>query len=149
MSYNNERHKELVRNYLEVMNQERVHEYNGSKEHLELLEYNILVEKQVFWTHYEEFLHIMKNFLDNISNFDEFETAFTLLFDKTLDEVTMINRDVEKIEKFQPRTLEVDWFSGSIIYIFRQFEAVDDEYITKQELKDCVEKTYLEIRSVL
>ena len=51
MSYNNERHKELVRNYLEVMNQDNTNnfqDYFDSKEHLELLQYDLLVEKKFF-----------------------------------------------------------------------------------------------------
>ena len=87
-------------------------------------------------------------FLDHNSNFDEFEIAFTLLFDKTLDEVNMVTQDVEKIEKFQPST-RADRFASYMTYIFREFEAVEDEYITKQELKDDIEKTYFKVRSSL
>lgn len=87
-------------------------------------------------------------FLDHNSNFDEFEIAFTLLFDKTLDEVNMVTQDVEKIEKFQPST-GLDQFASYMIIIFRYFEEIDEEYSTKQELKDYVEQTYLEVRSSL
>lgn len=53
------------------------------EEDSELSKYNIAVEEQVFWTHRENFVLIMKNFLDNIFDFDEFETAFSLFYEKT------------------------------------------------------------------
>jgi len=41
------------------------------EEDSELSKYNIAVEEQVFWTQRENFVLIMKNFLDNILDFDE------------------------------------------------------------------------------
>ena len=44
------------------------------------------VEEQSFWTNRGKFFLVMKNFLASIINFDEFETAFTLLYQKTREE---------------------------------------------------------------
>ena len=38
----------------------------------------------------------MKNFIDNIINFDEFETAFSLLYRKTRKEVNMFKIDLKQ-----------------------------------------------------
>jgi hypothetical protein len=90
----------------------------------------------------------MKNFLDNIINFDEFETAFTLLYRKTREEFDMVAIDLKQIEKFQPST-RPDRFASFISAIFREFEEVDDEYHTKQQVKDDVETVYLKFQNFL
>ena len=90
----------------------------------------------------------MKNFIDNSINFDEFETAFSLLFRKTSKEVDMLIIDLKHIEKFQPSTRSYPFaiFIGSI---FRQFEEVEDECCTKQEVKDYVKKVYFKFQNCL
>jgi len=72
----------------------------------------------------------MKNFLDNILDFDEFDTAFTLLYQKTREEFYMFVIDLKQIERFQPS----------------QFEEVEDEYCTEQEVKDYVKEAYLKFQ---
>ncbi len=54
--------------------------------------------------------------------------------------------DLKYIEKFQPSTRPYRFasFMGSI---FRQFEDVEDEYCTKQEVKDYVKKVYLKFQN--
>ena len=90
----------------------------------------------------------MKNFIDNIFDFDEFETAFSLLYRKTTEEVDMFIINLKQIDKFQPspRSYRFASFIGSI---FRQFEEVEDEYCTEQEVKDFVKKVYLKFQNFL
>ena len=118
------------------------------EEDSELSKYNIAVEEQVFWTHREDFFLLMKNFIDNIFDFDEFETAFSLLYRKTTEEVDMFIINLKQIDKFQPspRSYRFASFIGSI---FRQFEEVEDEYCTEQEVKDFVKKVYLKFQNFL
>lgn len=80
MIYKKERYKQLVIRSRNLKNQGKTLFRENPEEYSELLDYNIAVEEQVFWTHRGEFFLIMKNFLDNILDFDEFETAFTLLY---------------------------------------------------------------------
>lgn len=87
----------------------------------------------------------MKDFLDNIINFDEFETAFTLLYYKIRQEFDMFVIDLKQIEKFQPSTRS-DRFASYINSIFREFEAVEDEYCTEQDLKNYIKETYLKFQ---
>ena len=148
MTYNKERHKQLVIRSQDLKNQGKTLFRENPEEYSELLDYNIAVEEQVFWTHRGEFFLVMKNFLDNIINFDEFETAFTLLYRKTRDEFYMFLIDLKQIEKFQPSTRS-DRFASFINAIFREFEEVEDEYCTKQEVKDSVEKVYLKFQNFL
>jgi len=148
MIYKKERHKQLVIRSRDLKNQGKTLFRENPEEYSELLDYNIAVEEQVFWANRGEFFLVMKNFLDNIINFDEFETAFTLLYQKTREEFDMFVIDLKQIEKFQPSTRS-DRFASFINAIFREFEEVEDEYSTEQEVKDSVEKVYLKFQNFL
>mmetsp|Transcript_2053 Transcript_2053/g.3302 ORF Transcript_2053/g.3302 Transcript_2053/m.3302 type:complete len:150 (-) Transcript_2053:874-1323(-) len=145
MIYNKERHKQLVIRSQELKNQGKNIFIENPEECSELLNYQIAVEEQVFWTHRENFVLIMKNFLDNILDFDEFETAFSLLYHEVRKEVDMFQIDLEQIDKFQPSTRSYR-FASVIGSIYRQFEEVEDEYCTEQELKDDVREKYLKFQ---
>ncbi len=142
MDYNKKRHKQLVIRSQDLKNQGKALFRENPEEDSELSKYNIAVEEQVFWTHREDFFLLMKNFLDNILDFDAFETAFSLLYRKTTEEVDMFIIDLKQIDKFQPSTRSYRFasFMGSI---FRQFEEVEDGYCTKQDVKDFVKEVYL------
>ena len=145
MNYNKERHKQLVIRSQDLKNQGKTLFRENPEEYSELLNYEIAVEEQIFWTNRGEFFLVMKDFLDNIINFDEFETAFMLLYHKTRKEFDMFIIDLKQIEKFQPSTRS-DRFAGYINTIFREFEAVEDEYCTEQEVKYYVKEAYLKFQ---
>lgn len=148
MDYNKKRHKQLVKRSQILKSQGRHLFIENPEEDSELSKYNIAVEEQVFWIHREDFFLLMKNFIDNIFDFDEFETAFSLLYRKTTKEVNMFIINLKQIDKFQPssRSYRFASFIGSI---FRQFEEVEDEYCTEQEVKDFVKKVYLKFQNFL
>jgi hypothetical protein len=139
MDYNRKRHKQLVIRSQDLKNQGKSLFIENPEEDSELSKYNIAVEEQVFWTYREDFFLLMKNFIDNIFDFDEFETAFSLLYWKTSKEVDMFIINLKQIDKFQPSPRPYR-FASFIISIFRQFEEVDEEYCTEQEVKDFVKK---------
>jgi len=145
MTYNKERHKQLVILSQDLKNQGKNFLLENPEERSELRKYNIAVEEQVFWTHRENFVLTMKNFLDNILDFDEFETAFSLLYEKVRKEVDMFKIDLEQIDKFQPSTRSYS-FASVIGSIYRQFEAIEDEYLTEQEVKDYVKQAYFKFQ---
>ena len=142
MDYNKKRHKQLVIRSQDLKNQGKNLFLENPEEDSELSKYNIAVEEQVFWTHREDFFLVMKNFLDNILGFDEFETAFSLLFRKTTEEVDTSIIDLKQIEKFQPSTRSYR-FASFIAAIFREFEEVEDEYCTERDVKNFVTEVYL------
>lgn len=145
MIYKKERHKQLVIRSRDLKNQGKTLFRENPEEYSELLDYERAVEEQIFWTNRGEFFLVMKDFLDNIITFDEFETAFTLVYHKTREEFDMFVIDLKQIEKFQPSTRS-DRFAGYINAIFREFEAVEEEYCTEQDLKDYVKETYLKFQ---
>ena len=142
MTYNKKRHKQLLIRSQILKKQGKNLFLENPEEDSELSKYNIGVEEQVFWTHRENFVLIMKNFLENILDFDEFETAFSLFYEEVRKEVNMFKIDLEQIDKFKPSTRSYP-FASVISSIYRQFEEVEDEYCTEQEVKDYI---YLKIQ---
>ena len=53
--------------------------------------------------------------------------------------------DLKQIEKFQSRTRS-ERFARIINSIYRQFEEVEDEYCTEQDVKDYVKEDYLKFQ---
>lgn len=145
MIYNKERHKQLVIRSQDLKNQGKNLFLENPEEDSQLSKYNISVEEQVFWTHRENFVLIMKNFFEDILHFDEFETAFSLLYEEVRKEVNMFKIDLEQIDKFQPSTRSYR-FASVIGSIYHQFEEVKDEYCTEQEVKDYVKEAYLKFQ---
>jgi len=143
MDYNKKKHKELVIRSQDLKNQGKDLFIENPEAFFELSKYNIAVEEQVFWTHLEDFFLLMKNFLANILDFYEFETVFSVLYWKTTKEVKMSIIDLKQIDKFQPST-RLNRFATCVGAIFRQFEEVEEEYCTKQDVKDFVKEIYLE-----
>ena len=145
MDYNNNRHKQLVLRSQALRTQGKSLLIEDPKASFELSNYKISVDEQVFWTHRQNFFIIMESFINNILDFDEFENAFSLLYGKVRNEERMLQIDLEYIDKFQPSTRPYT-FAPVMGSIYRQFEAVQDEYITEQEVKDYVKKKYLEFQ---
>ena len=145
MIYNKKRHKQLLIRSQDLKNQGKNIFLENPKESSELSKYNVEIEEQVFWTHRENFVLIMKNFLENILDFDEFETAFSLLDGEVRKEVNMFEIDLEQIDKFQPSTRSYR-FASVIGSIYRQFEEVEEEYWTEQEVKDYVKEASLKFQ---
>jgi len=143
MDYSKKRHKQLVIRSQDLKNQGKNLFIENPEEDSELSKYNIAVEEQIFLTRRKDFVLLMKNFLDNIIDFEEFETAFSLLYRKTRKEYNMFNIDLKQIEKFQPSPTRPYRFASFIGSIFRQFEEVEDEYCTERDVKDFVKEVYL------
>ena len=60
MIYNKKRYKELLIRIEELKNQGKSFYHENPDELLELLDYKMAIEEQVFWANREEFLLIMK-----------------------------------------------------------------------------------------
>ena len=140
MTYNKERHKQLVIRLLYLQSQGKTLFRENPEEDFELCRYNVGVEEEVYWTHRENFIIIMNNFVDNNLDFDEFEIAFSVLYEEVRKEVNKSKIDLEYIEKFEPSTRSYR-FASLIGSIYRQFEEVEDEYCTEQDVKDYILKS--------
>ena len=142
MTYNNERHKQLVKRFLDLRNQGKRLFHENRKEDFELNKYDGAVEEQLYWAHREEFIKLIKNFLTHTIDFDEFNSDFLFLYNNVRREHNLFVRDLEQIEKFQPST-RPEQFANIMSAFFRMLEQVLDEYITEQEAMNYIKETCL------
>jgi hypothetical protein len=143
MDYNKKRHLKLLKRFLDSKKLNKNFYQENPEDYSELVKYEIIIYEYIFWTRRKDFVLLMKNFIDNIIDFEEFETAFSLLYRKTGEEYDMFNIDLKQIEKFQPSPTRPYRFASFISSIFRQFEEVEDEYCTDRDVKDFVKEVYL------
>jgi hypothetical protein len=104
MDYNKKRHLKLLKRFLDSKKLNKNFYQENPEDYSELVKYEIIIYEYIFWTRRKDFVLLMKNFIDNIIDFEEFETAFSLLYRKTGEEYDMFNIDLKQIEKFQPST---------------------------------------------
>jgi hypothetical protein len=104
MDYNKKRHLKLLKRFLDSKKLNKNFYQENPEDYSELVKYEIIIYEHIFWTRRKDFVLLMKNFIDNIIDFEEFETAFSLLYRKTGEEYDMFNIDLKQIEKFQPST---------------------------------------------
>jgi hypothetical protein len=144
MDYNKKRHIQLSQRSQHLTNHGKNILIENLEEALELSKYNIVVEEQIFLTRRKDFVLLMKNFIDNIIDFEEFEIAFSLLWRETINESNAVQLNLKQIEEFQPSPTRPYRFASLVTAIFRQFEEVENEYCTERDVKDSVKEIYLE-----
>lgn len=137
--YNKEKHKQLVKRFIELTNEGRSLDRKNSAT---LFTYDRIVADKIYWTHREEFVRIFKNFLTNKMSYQKFEDYFSGIYWKAYRESALIKRDLERIESFIPNA-ESEQFSNRMTGIYRLLDAVDDGLASEQEVLDHVKETCL------
>ena len=133
ITYNNERHKQLVKRNLDLKNQGTTLYDENPNEFSELLRYEGVVVEEVYWPYRDKFVKIIKNLLTNNITFNEFEETFLVLYTKVRKESELFVQDLEKIENFEPSTRPYPL--ARLMHVFyRLFEEIHDEYMTEQEV---------------
>ena len=145
MIYNKKRYKQLLLLSEDLNYKGKTLFEENRKKYIELMEYQKVIEEEIFWNNKQKFILIMEDFLYGVINFTEFETSFTLLYYKTREKFNTFKTDLKEIENFQPST-RLNRCSNYVIAIFREFEAVKDEYCTEKDLQNYVEKVYLKFQ---
>ena len=84
----------------------------------------------------------MKYFVDDSLELEQFEIDFSLLWRETMDEYNSVKLNLKRIDNFHPNSRSYK-FSSWVTAIYHQFEELEDEYCTEQEVKDFVKKVYL------
>lgn len=86
----------------------------------------------------------MKKFVNNSIDMEEFEKEFSLLYWKADKAFETFKTDLKKLERLQldPKASECR-FSSFIVSIFRQFEVLEDEECSEQDVKDLVKNNLL------
>ena len=149
--YNKVRHLELFRRFLDLEKQGKDLYMENRDEYLEFLHYQSRVEDSIFWKSREEFAFLMENLINDSIDMEQFKIAFSRLWWKSIKEDDIFKedeRDLKRVKNFQhnPRS---DGFCGLVTAVFRQFEVLEDEDCTEQEVKDYVRDTLQEIQPYL
>jgi hypothetical protein len=148
MTYNKIRHLELLKRFLDFKKQGKDLYRENRDEYMELLEYRCALYHHIFFKSKEEFALLMENYVHDSIDFEQFEIAFSRLWKETFRAESAFQMDLKRVENLQldPRS---DGFGSLVTAVFRQFEVLEDEECTEQELKDYVQNTLREIQPYL
>ena len=107
-----------------------------------------MVNGCIFWTRRKEFVLCMENYVNDSIDFENFEIAFSQLWWQSMKEDKALQIDLKGLKNFEldPKS---DGFSSLVIFVFRQFEVLEDEECTEQEVKDYVRDILQEIQPYL
>ena len=151
MTYNKMRHLKLLKRFLDFQNQgKNIYDLYLEKrdEYMELQEYMCALSDHIFWKRKEQFALLMENLVTDSIDMEEFQIAFSKLWWETMKEEKALQIDLKRVENLQldPRS---DGFGSWVTAVFRQFEVLEDEECTKQEVKDYVQNTLRKIQPYL
>ena len=146
--YNKVRHLELLRRFLDFKKQGKNFHKENRDEDLELLHYQSKLQDSIFWKSREQFALLMENFVNDSIDMEEFEIAFSRLWWENMEAHNAFKRDLKGLKNFEldPRS---DRFCSFVTSVFRQFEILEDEDCTEQEVKDYVRDILQEIQPYL
>lgn len=150
MALVNPRHIELEKYSQDLQKQGKWLFKENPEENAELMKFHIILFDEILWRHRDEFALMMENFLNGLIQTEEFETKFSLLFEKTRKEFKTYQDDLEKLKKLNldPKSSESK-FGARMTLIFRQFEVLEDEECNEQDLKEYVKNIFLLIQPYL
>jgi hypothetical protein len=90
----------------------------------------------------------MKNYVHDSIDFEHFKIAFSRLWRDSMKEDATFTRDPKRVKNFQLNP-KAYGFCSLVTAIFRQFEVLEDEECTEQEVKDYVRDMLQEIQPYL
>jgi hypothetical protein len=148
MTYNKIRHLKLLKCFLDYKKQGKDLYTENRDEYMELQKYRCALYHHIFWKSKEEFALLMENYLHDSIDFEHFKITFSRLWRDSMTKDKALQMDLKRVENLQldPKS---DGFGSFITAVFRQFEVLEDEECTEQELKDYVRNTLREIRPYL
>jgi hypothetical protein len=146
--YNKVRHLELLRRSLDFEKQGKDLDTENRDESSELLHYQSKLQDSIFWKSRKQFALLMENLVNDSIDMEQFEIAFSLLWWEAMKEDPTFQRDLKGVKNFQhnPRS---DRFCSFLTSVFRQFEVLEDEDCTEQEVKDYVRTVLQKIQPSL
>jgi hypothetical protein len=90
----------------------------------------------------------MDNLIHGLIDMEQFEIAFSQLWWETMKVYDTFEIDLKELKNFEldPKS---DGFGSWVTSVYRQFEVLEDEECTQQEVKDYVRNTLREIQPYL
>ena len=149
--YNNVRHLELLRRFLDFKKQgKNIYDFYLEKrdEYSELSRYQCMVNDYIFWTHRKEFVLCMENYVHDSIDFEDFEIAFSRLWETSMKAYIALKIDLKGLKNFELDS-KSDGFGSLVTAVFRQFEVLEDEECTEEEVKDYVRDIFQKIQPYL
>jgi hypothetical protein len=140
----NSRHVELEKRSQYFAKQGKTIFRESPKEHDELNDFRIVLFHEILWRHRKESALIMEKFVNDSIDMEQFQIEFSLFYWKTDEAYETVENDLKKLERlqFDPRSSECE-FSRFIVSIFRQFEVLEDEECSEQDVRDLVKNNLL------
>ena len=148
MTYNKIRHLKLLKCFLDYKKQGKDLYTENTDEYMELQKYRCALYHHIFWTRRKEFLLCMKNYVHDSIDFEHFKITFSRLWRDSMKKDKALQIDLKGLINFELDS-KSDGFGSFITAVFRQFEVLEDEECTEQEVKDYVRNTLREIRPYL
>ena len=91
----------------------------------------------IFWKKKEQFTLVMESLVTDSIDMEEFKIRFSRLWWESMHEHAAFKRDPKRVKNFQLNP-KAYGFCSLVTAVFRQFEVLEDEECTKQEVKDYV-----------
>jgi hypothetical protein len=148
MEYNNKKHLKLLNYLLYYKKQNKNLQIEDPDADAELTQYQIYLQDHIFWSNRKKFVLLMKYFVDNSLELEQFEIDFSLLWWETMEEDNAVKLNLKRINNFHPNPRSYK-FGSWITAIYRQFEELENEYCTEREVKDYVRYVLQEIQPSL
>ena len=148
MIYNKNRHIELLNHFLDLEIQGKDLYIENRDEFMELQKYQSILHHNIFWKSKEQFVLLMENYTHNSIDMEQFEIAFSQLWWETMKVYETFEIDLKELKNFEldPKS---DRFGSWVTAVFRQFEVLEDEECTEQEIKYYIQNTLREIQPYL
>ena len=102
MEYSNEKHLKLLNYLLDCKKQNKSLQIEDPEADAELIQYQICLQDHIFWSKRKGFLLLMKSFVDDSLELEQFEIDFSLLWRETMDEYNAVKLNLKLINNFHP-----------------------------------------------
>ena len=151
MAYNQERHIELLKRSQNLKNQGKIFFYENQEEDFELSEYQIAVEKHIFWEDRYQVLSLLEDFLNNKIDGEEFcDRVYGLRHKlrRTSEKFKLeLISNSETMKNFKPDERS-EKLSGFLTSLYCECEHFDEEY-ESDEFYTSIENGFLNFHQAL
>ena len=147
--YNKTHYLELLQ-YSQDLESQGKSFWDEKEKYLEFLRYRILLNDHFYYQEKDQYVSLLKDFIDRKIDGIEFETKFLKMFNEDGDRHELFQTDFEKLKNFEPDP-KSKGFSALLTTIFEDCDRFDpdpqeDYEISEAELRDSVRKIFLEIQ---
>jgi len=128
-----------------------------------LLNFLVIIEENLHWKVKNQYVKLIKDFLNGNISADDFSTIFIRMFEKTVEKVRRLETDLKEKNSLNSSEISKLLLKGKACGIANLLSSVygdcdrfnpdlsseDDFYLDEGQLKDSIEKTYLQIQKFL